>query len=176
MFWKKKRKKTYKCSVCGKTHKDWPALTFNSPNSYFELSEAEKKSIAMIDSDLCKITYEDQTDRFIRVVLKQKILASEQILNYGLWVSLSEKSWNNYITNFNNENHEEQYFGWLDNRIKEYENTLNIPMSVITQKGNNRPEIIPHDDYEHPFVVDYHNGISLDEAFKRIHKMTDNSE
>ena len=175
MFWKRKSNKLNKCSVCGERHKVWPALTFNSPSSYHELNENEKQSIAKIDSDFCEIKYEDQTDKFIRVVLKQKIKDSKLELDYGLWVSLSDKSWNDYKLNFNNENHETQYFGWLNSRIPEYDNTLNIPTTVITKKGNDRPEIIPHEDHEHEFVEDFYTGISKEEAEKRIHKMMKNA-
>ena len=175
MFWRRNSKKSNKCSVCGETHDGWPALTFNSPSSYHELTENEKQSIAKIDSDFCEITYEDQTDRFIRVTLKQKIKDSKQELDYGLWVSLSEQSWNDYKSNYDNENHEVQYFGWLNSRIPEYGNTLNIPTTVITKKGNDRPEIIPHEDHEHEFVEDFYTGISKEEAEKRIHKMMKNA-
>ena len=170
MFWKNQQKKKIKCTVCGETHTEWPALTFNSPSSYYELTENEKKSIGKIDSYFCEIQYEDQTDRFIRVVLKQKINDSNQELDYGLWVSLSEKSWDDYKANYDNENLEAQYFGWLNSLIPEYESTLKIPTTVITKKGNERPEIIPHEDHEHKFVMDYYNGISKDEAEKRIHE------
>lgn len=177
MFWKRKlsKKTKYKCSVCNEVHDEWPALTFNSPSSYHELTESEKASIAKIDSDFCTINYEDQTDRFIRVVLKQKVNNNDQDLDYGLWVSLSEKSFTDYQNNYNNENHERQYFGWLNSRIPEYENTINIPTTVNTNLGNDRPEITPHNDFDHDFVRDYYNGISRIEAEKRIHKMMKNA-
>jgi len=177
MFWKKKltNKAKYKCSICNKVHEEWPALTFNSPSSYHELTENEKASIAKIESDFCTITYKDQIDRFIRVVLKQKVNDSDQDLEYGLWVSLSEMSFADYHDNFNNENHQQQYFGWLNSRIPEYENTLSIPTTVNTKSGNDRPEIIPHNDFDHKFVEDYYNGISRKEAEKRIHEMMKNA-
>ena len=61
-------------------------------------------------------------------------------------------------TNFNNENHETGYFGWLCSQIPEYEDTTSIPFDVITKKGNLRPEIFPHQDFEHPYVKDYYNA------------------
>jgi hypothetical protein len=39
-----------------------------------------------------------------------------------------------------------------------------IPCDVNIKSGNDRPEIFPHEDYEHPFVRDYYNGISKAEA------------
>ena len=163
----------YKCEICGEIHDDYPALTYPYPDSYYWLSEEEKKKFnASLESDFCTIEYPDQTDRFIRVVLKQKIIDSELTLDYGLWVSLSESSYNDYFSNFKNENHENnQYFGWLNNNIPDYNFQESIPTTVVTKLGNERPEIFPHSDFEHPFVSDYYNGITKDEAEKRIHEM-----
>lgn len=163
----------YTCSCCGKEHEDWPAISYDSPDCYSFLSEEEKSSIATLSSDFCIITYEDQTDRFIRVRLVQKVNDSEEDLEYGFWVSLSEKSFLDYQENFDNENHLTQYFGWLYNTIPQYNFDESIPTTVVTQEGNNRPEIFPHEDFDHPFVKDYYNGISRLEADKRIHDLLD---
>ncbi|WP_075340444.1 DUF2199 domain-containing protein [Tenacibaculum agarivorans] len=174
MFWKKKKNKEFRCSVCGEIHNEWPALAYASPSSYFQLTEEEKNNIAKINDDFCIINYEDQTDRFIRVVLKQKIVDYDDILEYGLWVSLSEKSFKDYKTNFKNTNHENQYFGWLSNYLPDYTFTKNIPTTVVTKTGNERPEIFPHKDFDDPFIKDYYNGITKKEAEKRIHEMLKN--
>ena len=176
MFWKKKKNKAneYRCSECGKVHSEWPALTFKSPNNYDGLSVKQKEELGKLDSDFCVISYEDQIDRFIRVTLTQSVNNDCQDLHYGLWVSLSEKSFLDYATNFDNENHETGYFGWLCNNIPGYENTMSIPCDVITKTGNSRPEIIPHQDFEHQFVIDYYNGISKSEAERRINESLKN--
>jgi hypothetical protein len=90
----------YICSSCGQEHEEWPALTFRSPLPYDVLSEEEKQTIAEIDSDFCVITHSDQTDRFIRCVLNQKVNDYCENLQYGLWVSLSEKSFDDINPNF----------------------------------------------------------------------------
>ncbi len=162
----------YKCEICGEIHNDYPALTFPAPDAYHWLSEEDKKKYnAHLESDFCIIEYPGQTYRFIRVVLKQKIIDSELKLEYGLWVSLSETSYNDYLLNYKNENHLNQYFGWLNNIIPGYEFKESIPTTVETKLGNERPEIFPHSDFEHPFVKDYYNGITKKEAEKRIHNM-----
>jgi len=176
MFWKKKKNKAseFKCSECGQIHSDWPALTFKSPANYDFLSDQEKAELGELDSDFCEIHYEDQTDRFIRVTLTQKVNDTCENLDYGLWVSLSEKSYSDYKSNFNNENHETVYFGWICSNIQEYENTMSIPCDVKTKSGNIRPEIFPHKEFEHPFVKDYYGGISKEEAENRINRMIKN--
>lgn len=161
----------YICHNCGQEHSEWPALAFNSPDNYSGLSEADKAAIATIDTDFCVIKHHDQTDRFIRCSLTQTVNDHCDNLEYGLWVSLSEKSFDDYSSSFNNENHETAYFGWLCNDIPGYEFSESIPTTVFTQTGNKRPEIVPHQDFDHPFVRDYYNGISKQEAEKRIEAM-----
>jgi len=173
MFWKKKKRnpEKYKCSVCDEVHENWPALTYNSPTPYHNLTKKEKETIVAFSSDFCVIENSDQTDRFVRVILKQTVNDYDDTLEYGLWVSLSEKSFINYSENYSEENHETQYFGWLCNDLPDYDNSISIPTTVVTKPGNERPEIFPHKDFDHQFVRDYYNGITKQEAEKRIHKM-----
>lgn len=171
MFWNKNKFKKIKCSECGKSHLELPALAFKSPANYSFLSENEKLEIGELEIDFCEILYEDQIDKFIRVNLNQKINDSCESLQYGLWVSLSDKSFSDYKSNYNNPNHIVQYFGWLCSNISEYDATLSIPCDVVTKIGNDRPEIFPHQDFEHTFVKDYYDGISEAEAKKRVQEM-----
>jgi len=166
----------YTCSSCGKEHESWPALAYDSPSNYNSLSQSEKEVIAEIDSDFCVITYPDQTDRFIRCTLTQKVIDHCEDLEYGLWVSLSEKSFKDYLDNFNNENHETSYFGWLSSNLPDYDFFESVPTTVFTRTGNDRPEIIPNKDFDHPFVTDYYNGISRREAERRITEILEKTE
>lgn len=161
----------YTCSCCGKTHEAWPVLTFDSPTSFHNLSAREKKAIGKIDQDFCIIRHASQTDRFIRCTLTQKIIDHCESLKYGLWVSLSEKSFADYSANFDNENHETGYFGWLSNNLPDYDFNKSIPTDVFTRTKKQRPEIVPHQDFDHPFVRDYYNGITKAEAERRIKAM-----
>lgn len=163
----------YTCSCCGQDHYEWPALTFKSPDNYNTLPQKDKNKIAVIDNDFCVITHSDQTDRFIRCTLIQKVIGHCQDLEYGLWVSVSEESFNNYSDNYKNENHVATYFGWLSNDISEYEFKESIPTTIFTQTGNRRPEIVPHKDFDHPFVKDYYSEIPKAEAERRIIAMLD---
>jgi hypothetical protein len=161
----------YTCNNCGKEHKEWPALTYISPTNYDTLSEEDKQNIAELTSDFCIITHPDQTDRFIRCTLTQKVIDHCEDLEYGLWVSLSEKSFNDYSENFINENHEAKYFGWLCNDLPDYEFPESIPTTVFTRTGGSRPYIVPHENFDHPFVKDFYNGITKAEAERRINEM-----
>lgn len=162
----------FTCSTCGKTHAAWPAIAFDSPDNYHQLSDADKATIATISSDFCTITHGDQTDRFIRVTLTQPVNDHCEDLDYGLWVSLSEKSFGDYSDNYNNPDYEAQYFGWLCSSIPGYEFPDSIPTTVRTRSGNQRPAIFPHKNFDHPFVRDFYNGIPKEEAERRVRAMT----
>lgn len=161
----------YTCSCCGKVHEEWPALVYTSPENYNALPEEDKQAIGELDADFCIINHPDRVDRFIRCTMTQKVIDHCEDLEYGLWVSLSDKSYQDYSDNFKNENHQTIYFGWLCNDLPDYEFSESIPTTVFTRTGNHRPEIIPHKDFDHPFVKDYYNGITKAEAEKRINEM-----
>ena len=158
----------YTCSTCGKEHEDWPAIAFDTPS----MSDEDKEKITELSSDFCVVEHEDQTDRYARAVLFQKVIDSCEDLHYGVWVSLSEKSFYDYKENFDNEKHEAVYFGYLCNWIAGYDSTLSLHTNVKVSKGSKRPEVIPH-QVDHPFVQDFYNGICVEEAESRIRKAID---
>lgn len=125
--------------------------------------------MAQLSSDFCTIFHESQTDRFIRCCLDQKVVDHDQPLEYGVWVSLSERNYADYYDHFDDTDYEATYFGWLCSDIPEYGNTLSIPLNVIVRPNGSRPVVVPHEDHDHDFVRDFYNGISLEEAIKRIH-------
>ena len=159
---------TYTCSSCGMEHEDWLALAHYSPDSYHDLSEEEREHMAELDSDFCIIRYPDQTDRFIRCTLTQKVTDHCENLEYGFWTSVNEKSFQDYSANFNNEAHVTKYSGWLSSQLLDYDNKEPIPVTVYTRPDGRRPEVVPSKDFDHPFVRDYYNGITKKEAERRI--------
>ncbi|MDB5200665.1 MAG: hypothetical protein JWQ27_74 [Ferruginibacter sp.] len=160
---------TYTCTSCGKQHEDWPVLVYPAPTNYDLLSQEDKDNFGELDPDFCVIRHPDQTDRFIRCTMTQKVIDHCEDLEYGVWVSLSEKSFQDYSDNFHNDQHEATYFGWLSNDLPGSNfGKAAIPTTVFTRTGNNRPLIVPHESFDHPFVRDYYDGISKTAAEQRI--------
>ena len=153
-------------------HEDWPAIAFTTPDSYDTMSEEDrKKYVKEISNDFCIIEYEDQTDRFIRCVLFQEVIDHCEDLHYGVWASLSEKSFNDYNKHYHSLDYEATYFGYLSSQFPEYGNNYSIKTNVV-YTGKNRPEVIPHiDQMDIPFVKDYYEGITKAEAERRIKYM-----
>ena len=72
------------CSICHQPHPDWPALAFATPTAYHHLTAEEKTVyVRLITDDYCIIECKDQTDRFIRTVLRQPVIDHPKPLEYG---------------------------------------------------------------------------------------------
>lgn len=160
----------YICECCGIEKEDWPAIVYHSPFPYSNLSDKHLKN-AELSSDFCVIQYPDEICYFIRAILVQEVTESCQDLEYGVWVSLSEKSYHEYAENYDNKDFEGGYFGWLANYLPDYEFDQTIPADVIVNNKMGRPLIYPHESQDHPFIKDFYSGISGEEAEIRINKV-----
>jgi hypothetical protein len=170
----KKLNKVYSCSSCGQIHQEFPSLGFIAPFHYDILNENDKNESAELSEDFCIIHHPEQTDRFIRTVLSFKVHDTCETLDYGIWVSVSEESFNEYLENFKNETCEPIYFGMICNEIKDYnETTLGLHVNVQVRKDGIRPEILPH-QLVHQLIIDWENGITFEDAQKRFQKAMNN--
>ncbi len=171
MFWKKKKNKPFKCPQCGKAHDELPAIGFNEPYYYSILSEPNKTIQTELSSDFCIIKHPEQTDRFIRTYLRIHVNDACENLDYGVWVSVSEKTFNEYESEFKNNTEGKTYFGRIANEIEDYEeSTLGLHVNIETRSGGIRPEIIPHES-NHVLIKEWEQGISFKEAKKRIDRL-----
>lgn len=164
----------YICECCGEEKEDWPALAYPFPLFYSNLSEEEQKN-AELTSDLCIVENPEYAHYFIRAVMVQQVANSCQDVEYGIWVSLSEKSFNEYVENYDNKEFETEYFGWLSNYLPDYDFEENIPTTVVVNNSVGRPFVFPHQSLDHPFVHDFYNGISQEEAERRMDVVLKNS-
>lgn len=92
-------------------------------------------------------------------------------MDYGVWVSVSELTFNEYKSEFCDNQEGKSYFGRVSNEIADYkESTLGIHVNVETRSGGSRPELIPHES-EHRLVSDWKKGITISEAKKRLKEL-----
>lgn len=153
----------YTCSCCGKRHEGSPSFSFAAPTYYESLSEEEREKSASLTSDLCTITYGDQMDRFIRVVLEIPILGVTDPFMWGIWVSLSAGSFERYTSTWGEHDESDSYFGWFSNVLPYYPNTINLKTNVRPRNGGLRP-YLELQDTDHPLSVHVRDGLTIQEA------------
>jgi hypothetical protein len=156
----------FKCKCCGEIHEGSPSFGFREPDQYASLSDEQKARMATLTDDFCTITHEEGTDRFIRAVLEIPIDGVEEPFLWGVWVSLSEKSFNRYRETYDDPVAGEGFFGWVCNQISLYPYDQARPSDVIVQSGGNRPKVVLHrgDPENDPLVSDQAEGISVSRA------------
>ena len=156
----------FKCSCCGKVHEGSPSFGFQAPDQYASLSEEQKAEMGTLTKDLCTIAHGEGTDRFIRAVLEVPIHGVEEPFLWGVWVSLSEKSFARYVKTYDQPVVGEGFFGWVCNRIAPYPYDHSRPSDVVVQPARDRPKVLLHrgDPEDDPLVIDQVQGISIARA------------
>lgn len=166
----------FKCNSCGEVHEGSPSFGFSAPDQYASLSDLQKKAMGKLSDDFCTITHEEGTDHFVRAVLEIPIHGVAQPFLWGVWVSLSEKSFERYRKTYDSPVEGETFFGWVCNAIPFYPYPHSRPSDVVVQSGRARPKLFLHrgDLEDDPLVIDQSGGISIERAQevaeKALHK------
>jgi hypothetical protein len=149
------------CSICGAEHDGLPLDWGYDAPSYWSGPRSHEDYLS---SDLCVWTDDDgERAYFVRGVLHVPILGTDEALRYGVWSSLSERSFRRVFELWEDPARvdEPAYFGWLANSIPDYPETLGLAVDVVTVALDLRPSIVLHDG-DHPLVADQRVGISMD--------------
>jgi hypothetical protein len=156
----------FKCTCCGEIHEGSPSIAFRAPDYYACLSEEQKASWGKLSSDFCTITKDENTDYFIRTILEVPIHGVDEPFLWGVWVSVSKKSFDRCWETYENPIEGEGYFGWVCNEIPGYPYPESRPADVIVQLDGQRPKVILHrgETEDDQLVIDQMNGISVAQA------------
>ena len=160
------------CSTCGKTH-DVSEISFgaDAPVQWNLLSDVERAE-SELGGEQCVVVTKDQRHFFVRACLDVPIQATERAFTWGVWVSLSEKSF------FEMSDHWEDperirlgpYFGWLSSKIPEYPDTMFLKTTVHQRAVGQRP-LVELEATDHPLSVDQRNGIDPSRLQEMIVKL-----
>lgn len=147
------------CHTCGKYHPELPMdFGTDAPDPYYAIPEEERASRCKLDSDLCMI---DGEHFFIRGCLKIPVVDGPGPFVWGVWCSLSKKSFERVIETWDDEDQENKppYFGWLCTSFALYPDTLLLKTHVHTRLRE-RP-LIELEQTDHPLAVEQREGITM---------------
>ena len=169
------------CSICGETHDGLPlSWAFAAPDHWAELDEAEREERGFCNADFCQMT-DDAGDpaRFVRgtieIPIADPVDADEPNVVIGVWASLSEKSLEELLRVWNDDEADAgPWFGWLSNHIPMYPETLGVPTHVHFRPGL-RP-LIEVEPGDHPLARDS-GGVTMARAIELaegwVHSLSD---
>ena len=155
--------KGYHCAVCGEYHDELPlAFGAAAPFAYAALSEEERARRAALSSDQYVI---DDEWFFVRGQLELPMIGTDEVFTWGVWVSLSEASFERMGELWEQEGREQElpYLGRLNTRLPEhiYPDTLNLKARVHTRPVGLRP-FVELEPTEHPLAVEQRGGVTWD--------------
>jgi hypothetical protein len=150
----------YICKTCGQSHDASEiSLAAAAPVQWLLLTEEERAESELTD-DLCVIQAEGRTSFYMRACLDVQILETDNPIFWGVWVSLSEKSFREMGEHWEDRERTKlgPYFGWLCTKIPEYPDTVFMKTKVHQRAVGLRP-LVELETTEHPLSVDQKNGI-----------------
>lgn len=150
------------CATCGQWHADLPlAYGTRAPDIYGGIPESERAARAELSSDQCII---DGEHFFVRANIELPVVDAEQSFSWGVWVSLSEASFDRVSDLWETPGRESEppFFGWLSTTLpfSVYPSTLNLKTHVHLQPVGVRP-LVELEPTDHPLAVEQREGITL---------------
>ncbi len=150
----------FTCGTCGKFHAELPMdFAVEIPYPYLVIPTEERKSRCYLTSDVCVI---DKKEFYIRGCLEIPLIDGPRPFAWGVWVSLSEKSFKRVIELWDYDGREKEppYFGWLCTRLPLYPDTGLLKTHVHLRPLDKRP-FIELEPTDHPLAVEQRNGITM---------------
>jgi hypothetical protein len=152
----------FRCSTCSQLHEGSPSFGFRAPDPYLEQSKAIQDA-GRLTSDLCEYEDEDGRHFFVRGCLEIPIRGISAPFLWGVWASLSERSYRRYIETYDKPDSTDRFFGWLCNYLPCYPRTYALKTHVHPRTGGDRPDIVPERS-DHPLSIDFYGGITVERA------------
>jgi len=150
---------SYHCATCGKLHEGSPGFSFGAPDYYHMASDVDKAASQLTD-DTCVLSQLGELHYFVRVCLDIPIHGFQDPFSWGVWASMSKKSFSTYQRRPTRPG---PYFGWFSNNLPCYPETLEIKTQIHPRRKGLRPWI-ELEPTQHPLAVDYYQGISPERA------------
>jgi hypothetical protein len=149
---------SYTCHTCGQVHAGMPSFGWDYPAEYLMLPEAERAQRSALTTETCVI---DASTFFVRGCVELPVHDSQEPFVWGLWVSLSERSFANYTAHYSGAGggKPEPLFGWLTTVPPMYPDAL-LKTMVHLRPPPERP-YIELEPTNHPLAIEQREGISL---------------
>ena len=149
----------WRCSRCGEEHDGLPLdWAYDKPVFW----DGARQPGDFLGDDLCIWTDDDgRRCFFTRGVLNLPVHQTGEVFGYGVWSSLSERSYERLLARWDDADRELEppYFGYLANGLPGYPDTLGLHLAVITRSVELRPSFVLIGTGDHPLLHEQWHGI-----------------
>ena len=157
----------FRCSTCGEEHRGLPSLVFEHPEPYLAVPEDQRGERTELTSDTCVV---DGEHFFVRARLEIPVQGHDEVMSWGVWVSLSERSFSRFEELFDQPGREREgpWFGWFSSSVPGYPETFLLKTHVHLQPVPMRP-LVELEPTGHPLAVAQREGITPERARELVH-------
>lgn len=157
----------YTCYCCGKDSSDIPLFYGSDAPIYADaLTPEEYEQRVQFNNDVWVL---DKSVFFVRGIIQIPIIGTDKIFGWGVWSSLSDKSFETLMDTWDKpgrENFVAPMFGWLSTRIPFYPDTLNLEMMTHLREVGTIP-VFEVEHSAHPLGQEQRHGITME----RVHEI-----
>jgi hypothetical protein len=151
------------CACCGQSHTGVPlSFAADFPDAYANMAPAQRAERAVCSSDQCII---DDEIFAIRGIIELPVRGTGELFLWGVWATVWPEDFEEISESWEEEGRETRhgpFKGRLANQLSEYQNTLNLKVSVIIQPAGKRPVFVIEEP--HPLATQQKEGISHEDA------------
>jgi hypothetical protein len=154
----------FTCAKCGVEH-DVEEVSFGADRPLqWDLLTDEEKADSELSEELCVIQSRDGNHFFIRGCLEIPIRETDRTFTWGVWASLSEKSFLEITRTWEDPDRVRYgpYFGWLCTKLPGYPDTMFLKTRVHVREVGVRP-MIELEPSDHPLSLQQRFGIPKEE-------------
>ncbi|MFN8856336.1 MAG: DUF2199 domain-containing protein [Planctomycetaceae bacterium] len=149
----------YHCQSCGEWHAELPrAWGVETPLPFLLIPPEERAVRCLWDAETCEI---DGREFYVRGCLEIPVRDGSEPFSWGVWVSLSERSYQRTRELWTTPGREQEppFFGWLCTALPLYPSTLSLKTLVHTRPVGKRP-FVELEATDHPLAIEQREGIT----------------
>ena len=150
----------FRCAECEEWHEGMPSFGASAPSYYYSIPETEREERCLLTSETCIV---DDEFFFVRGCIEIPVIGTTEPYTWGAWVSLSNKSFDEFVSTFDAPNRSElgPYFGWLSTEFRVYPSPQNLKTHVHIREPGLRP-LIELEPTDHPLAIEQRAGITVE--------------
>src|SRR5262249_1657406 len=132
----------FTCQCCGKQHVADISFGADAPVQW-DLISAKEQAKSELGGEQCVIKADNHRHFFVRACLEIPIKGTTGAFTWGVWVSLSEKSFLEMTDHWEDPSRTNlgPYFVWLCTKIPEYPDTMFLKTMVHQRAVGQRPTV-----------------------------------
>jgi hypothetical protein len=150
----------FTCATCG-AELDIDEISFGTAAPVqWNLLSNDERSRSLLSGEQCEIQSHEGRSFYIRACLEIPIRDTDRAFTWGVWCSLSEKSYVEISKHWDDSARLSigPHFGWLCTKIPAYPDTVFLKTMVHQREVGVRP-LVELEATNHPLAIDQREGI-----------------